>query len=129
MSWIHICPIKGRHTLKDGTQCEKCHADAHADKILEKALERMVIEWARAHGWLTFKWQSQNNRGVPDRLFFKDGLAVAIEFKRPGERPTKLQQLQIDKLRAHRIPAFACDNVTSAVFILEHVGGSPDLWL
>ena len=36
--------------------------------------------------------------GLPDGLFIKHGRAAWIEFKRPGEEPTKIQQHRMREL-------------------------------
>lgn len=58
----------------------------------ESAIERAVCEKAKANGWLVFKWASPGVRGVPDRIFFRAGRLLLVEFKAPGKKPTKLQQ-------------------------------------
>ena len=37
--------------------------------ILEKDIESACCKLAKAAGWLSYKFVSVNNRGVPDRLF------------------------------------------------------------
>jgi hypothetical protein len=57
----------------------------------ESAIETAVTRAAERAGWIAYKWRSPNHRGVPDRLFFRAGRVLAVEFKAPGKRPTKLQ--------------------------------------
>lgn len=62
----------------------------------EKDIEKAVTDYAKSLGWLSFKFTSPNNRGVPDRIFFRAGRVILIEFKAPGKRPTRLQQRTIE---------------------------------
>lgn len=50
----------------------------------EKYVETKVCEHAKKLGWLVRKAQWIGRNGCPDRFFFRDGLLVIIEFKRPG---------------------------------------------
>jgi Holliday junction resolvase len=82
--------------------------------IREKDIEAKVVEWAKKNGWLTFKFVSPSQRGVPDRIFIKDGFIVFIEFKAPGKKPTQLQAHMIRKLRDAECEVHVCDSVESA---------------
>jgi hypothetical protein len=79
--------------------------------MLERNIERKVCEMAKAAGWLAFKFVSPAQRGVPDRIFIKDGRIVFIEFKAPGAMPTKLQWRMIDRLRGAGCEVHVCDSV------------------
>ena len=62
------------------------------DNPLESRIEAVVCAYARKLGWLCFKWQAVNShRSVPDRLFFRAGTLVPIEFKRKGKNLTPAQ--------------------------------------
>lgn len=60
-------------------------------KAKESTIEKAVTQYAKARGWLSYKWLSFNQRGLPDRLFFKEGQICIIEFKRPEGKLTALQ--------------------------------------
>ena len=60
-------------------------------KVKESTIEKAVTQYAKARGWLSYKWLSFNQRGVPDRLFFKNGHIRIIEFKQPQGKLTALQ--------------------------------------
>ena len=77
----------------------------------ESYIERKAVELAKAAGWLSFKWVSPGNAGVPDRIFMRASSVVFIEFKAPGRRPTILQSRMIDRLRAEGMAVFVCDSV------------------
>lgn len=86
--------------------------------MLEREIEKKVKAHAKATGWLTYKWVSPQNRGVPDSIFIKDGLVVFIEFKAYGKNPTKLQQKTISNLKDHNCLVFVCDNVEGGIAAL-----------
>jgi len=86
---------------------------------LEKDIERKAVAAAKARGWISYKFVSPQQRGVPDRIFFREGKTVLIEFKRPGTgRLSKLQELQINRLREAGIPVAVCYSVNEAMEIL-----------
>ena len=79
--------------------------------MLERDIERRVSEIAKKKGWLSFKFVSPAQRGVPDRIFMKNGRIVFIEFKAPGKRPTELQDHIIRKMGDAGCEVHVCDNV------------------
>ena len=79
--------------------------------MLESKIEKAVCDYAKTLGWLSFKFTSPNNRAVPDRIFFKEGHTILIEFKQLGKKPTKLQNYQIDKLKEQLIPVYVVDSI------------------
>lgn len=78
---------------------------------LEKKLEKRATDVAKAHGFHTRKWASPSSRGVPDRIFIKDGDTFFVEFKAPGNTPTKLQAHEINLIKQHGGNAFFIDNI------------------
>ena len=69
-------------------------------RILESSIEYAVCRWADQRGLEYVKLNLQGRRGYPDRLFFiPGGRPFLLELKRPGAKPDKLQQYQIDRLR------------------------------
>lgn len=87
--------------------------------MLEKDVESKVFRWAKKNGVKTYKLGGQNNRGKPDRIFMANGETLFLELKRPGKKPTKLQQQEIDDLRAHGIHADWADTPGSAIEIIK----------
>lgn len=66
--------------------------------MLERDLERKLVERVKAAGGMAIKWVAPSLSGVPDRIcFFKGGAIVFVELKRRGEKPTPLQ------LRIHQM--------------------------
>lgn len=87
--------------------------------LRESAIETKVCEIAKRNGWLTFKFVSPAHRGVPDRIFIREGRIVFIEFKAPGKQPTKLQAHTINKLREAGCEVWVCDSVESGCNALQ----------
>ena len=79
--------------------------------ILEKDIESVCCKLAKAAGWLSYKFVSVNNRGVPDRLFIKDGATVYVEFKAPNKLPTALQLKVHEEIRAHGAEVHVVDDI------------------
>lgn len=57
----------------------------------ESYIEKKVTDHAKANGWLSYKWVSPSQRGVPDRMYFKDSSLMIVEFKAPNKLPTPYQ--------------------------------------
>ena len=79
--------------------------------MLERDIEHKVTDIAKKKGWLTFKFVSPAQRGVPDRIFMKDGRIVFIEFKAPGKKPTELQDHIMRKMVDAGCEVHVCDSV------------------
>jgi hypothetical protein len=53
-----------------------------------------------------------SKRSVPDRLvILPGGEVVFIEFKRRGEKPTRAQEVEIDKLKKQGVRVFIIDDI------------------
>ena len=77
----------------------------------ESTIETNVSNYAKSKGWLSYKFTSPSNRGVPDRLYMKNGVAIFIEFKATGKKPTKLQEKIHSKIKAEDFLVYVIDNV------------------
>ena len=67
----------------------------------EKAIETYLRDQVRKAGGAAMKWVSPGNSGVPDRIvFLPEGRVVFVELKAPGKKPTQLQLVQHERLRA-----------------------------
>ena len=68
-------------------------------KESEKTLEARLVREIEARGGMALKYTSQYHRGIPDRIcLLPGGIALFVELKSTGQRPTKLQQHAIAKL-------------------------------
>jgi len=69
--------------------------------LKESTLQRKVIACLRDSGAYVFKvvGSAMQQRGTPDLLCCFLGRLVAIELKVPGKVPTKLQEVELRKIR------------------------------
>jgi Holliday junction resolvase-like predicted endonuclease len=51
--------------------------------MIEANVEVPICTWAEEEGWQVRKLKWIGKVGAPDRLFYKDGRVVFIEFKKP----------------------------------------------
>ena len=56
-----------------------------------------------------FIMKNTGRNGIPDRLLVYDGLHWFLELKRPGERPTELQESVARMLRSHGSTTLCAD--------------------
>ncbi len=70
--------------------------------MLESEVEARLRKKVESLGGKAYKFISEGNRGVPDRIVcLPNGRAVFVETKRPkGFRLSKLQEYRIRELRA-----------------------------
>ena len=87
----------------------------------EAQIEEKLKDYCRKHGIYTRKFASPSNRGVPDRIFCKNGKVLFMELKKPGNEPTDLQHREIGLLRTHGMNATWCDNYAEAAAHLERL--------
>lgn len=67
----------------------------------EKVLEAELRERCKTLGWMCIKLTSQYQRGLPDRLILMPGSRVCFaEIKTTGKKPTALQRVTHERLRA-----------------------------
>ena len=80
-----------------------------------------VMAQGRASGfWVTkFHGNAFAMSGVPDVLMIKDGRAVWLECKRPGEEPTKIQNHRMRELASAGCPVAVVTSAAEAKAFLE----------
>jgi hypothetical protein len=85
----------------------------------ESSIEKKACGYAADLGMLPIKIVAGGVRGRPDRLFLVNGSTYFfIEFKRPGESPTKLQWYWLNILQNLGIHAYWTDNLEEAKDII-----------
>ena len=90
----------------------------------EEKIETQVCDEAKAAGWIHRKLAFVGVRGAADRLFGKDRRTVVIEFKAPGEHPTRQQMKRHKELRdAFGWEVYVCSDVPYGRSILGLPGG------
>ena len=77
----------------------------------ESVVEKKVTDFAKAHGWLSYKWVSPSQRGVPDRMYFRKGSLLLIEFKAPGKKATPYQEAIHRRLAAVGFTVHIIDDI------------------
>jgi hypothetical protein len=66
---------------------------------LEKEIQSKVIKELERYGWYCIKIIQTNKNGIPDLVCHKQGRTMYIELKRPGLKPTPLQDVRHKELR------------------------------
>lgn len=80
----------------------------------EKRIENSIKDWLETNNFWLIKVQGGSNNpstGVPDILACIKGRFVGIEVKQPGEKPTKIQQYQMDQINKSGGVAFVATNL------------------
>jgi len=90
---------------------------------LEKTIVAKVMAQGRASGfWMTkFHGNAFTMSGVPDVLAIKDGRACWLECKRPGQKPTPIQELRMKELIAAGCPVAVVTSAEEARVFLEGI--------
>lgn len=69
------------------------------ERKLESEIQAAIIRQYEQQGYLVVKIGLCNKKGFPDLMALKDGKALFIEVKRPGEKPRPLQEYRHRELR------------------------------
>lgn len=90
---------------------------------LEKTIVAKGMAVAKSLGFYAVKMHGSqfSLAGLPDVLCIKEGRAYWIEFKRPGEEPTKIQQHRLRELIAAGCPSTVCRSAGDVMEFLESV--------
>lgn len=84
----------------------------------ETPLERQICKFAERRGWIVYKWVSPGVRGVPDRMFIRNGRVIFAEIKRADKEPSKQQGIRHAELRAAGVDVYSWDNMDDACAVL-----------
>jgi hypothetical protein len=88
--------------------------------VLEKDVEGKAGDHAEDIGYISLKINVVAQRGWPDHLYVnRHGHHVWIEFKKPGEKPSKLQYYRLKQLVQQGAEAHWTDNYDEAKRILD----------
>lgn len=93
--------------------------------MLEKTLEKKIVEYLKARGFYTWKvhGSAYQRAGLPDIQAIRDGKLLWLEIKAPGKkhRATALQLATIRKLQAHGVNATVVDDLETVKQIVENM--------
>lgn len=79
----------------------------YIEKVVEQELKNMV----NLAGGLCYKFNSDSENGVPDRIVLYKGKTHFVELKAPGEKP-RADQIEVHKKMAKRnIPVYTLDTI------------------
>lgn len=79
----------------------------------EHAIQQTIIDWLQYKGFMVWRHNSGMVRtahntmvrmgvaGMPDVFALKDGFLIGVEIKRPGNKPTDIQERMLKELREH----------------------------
>jgi hypothetical protein len=89
--------------------------------LTERKIESKIAKKAIDLGYLTYKFTSPSNRGVPDRIFInKKGGIFFIEFKSLSGKVTPLQRTVFSKLIHRNTPIYLVNDIQRGVDILNN---------
>ena len=120
----------GFQTLQTGESCYYCASrpagpspmlpEKKRGKImLEKQIERKLVNTVKAAGGLCPKFVSPGMDGMPDRLILMPGGRLAfVELKAPGKKPRPLQLHRHDQLRDLGFEVFVLDRQEDIPFLM-----------
>jgi len=92
--------------------------------MLEKQIESKIVKKAKELGFLTYKFSSPSNRGVPDRIFISPhGEVFFIEFKSAKGKLTQLQKKVVKDITIRDVDVFVVDYVEIGLEILALKNG------
>ena len=90
----------------------------------EAKIEKAVVEYAQERGCWVRKFKSPGQRAVPDRIFMTPrGVVFFIEFKTLGEKPTPLQDRELNIIEKHWGIADWVDNTQDGTDMVDHYLG------
>lgn len=89
--------------------------------MLERQLQRKILDWCARHGVLCWKFSAQE-AGVPDLICFHNGMVLLLELKSPRGtgRLSRLQELQIGRLLAQDIPTHVTKDLDDAIAFITN---------
>lgn len=88
----------------------------------ERALEQKLVKAVKSKGGLALKFVSPNYAGVPDRLILiAYGHIGFVEVKALNQKPRKLQEARIRKLRQMGFKVFVLDKESQIGGILNDI--------
>lgn len=92
--------------------------------MLEKEIEKALVDKIKALGGLCLKFTSPSMTGIPDRMILlPNGKVGFIETKRPGEKPRPIQKKRISQLKDLGFKVYVLNNRNNIDQIIKEIGG------
>lgn len=96
-------------------------------EVSEKAIEKHLVKAAKERGLLCLKYSNPSMVGFPDRiLILPDSTVAWIELKSKGCKPTKIQRIRHEELRAIGHYVFTFDSKESVDKFLNLISPLPN---
>jgi len=91
---------------------------------LEKKAEQEFCKWVKTIGGTAVKFADPSRPGAPDRIvLLPHGVAVFVEFKRPGKAPRENQKMWINWLQNRGFAAIVTDNAEEPITLIKRILG------
>lgn len=91
--------------------------------MLEREIEKILVEEVKKLGGRAYKWVSPGNDGVPDRIVILPGeRPYFVELKTGKGRLTALQEMQIGRLKDLKQPAFIVKGIDGLSRFFQDIG-------
>lgn len=93
--------------------------------MLERTVERHLVQAARKRGGLALKFVSPGMDGVPDRIvLLPHGKLAFVELKAPGKAMRPLQVRRKEQLEALGFSVYCVDGIEQIGGILDEIQSS-----
>lgn len=94
--------------------------------MLEKTIERHLVEGVKKLNGLCLKFTSPGTPGVPDRLIITaTGKVIFVELKTETGRLAKIQEYAIDQMMKRGADVRVIKGLDSVKELLAEIGGMP----
>lgn len=95
--------------------------------MLEREIERKLVNAVKKQGGLCWKFTSPGTAGVPDRIILMPkGHIAFVETKAPGETMRPLQEKRKRQLESLGIKVFCLDSARDIPKVISEIEGSDD---
>ena len=89
---------------------------------IEANVEKPICTWAEEDGWEVRKLKYVAKNGAPDRMFYRAGRVVFIEFKRPGktakDHRSTLQKREGERMLKAGIEYYMINSLAEGIRVL-----------
>lgn len=90
--------------------------------MVESQVEIGTYKYAEALGWKHRKLQWVGRRGAPDRLFWRGGKVIFIEFKDRHKDYEELQRRECQRMRDDGLKVYKIDTLQKGMELFDAYG-------